>query len=77
MGFPFMVWILSVLLVHLALGYSGYSKVLRYIILVTPAYIILFSLVVNEALKDLLNNGLTPKVKKAAIGILTRIIHES
>jgi 4-amino-4-deoxy-L-arabinose transferase-like glycosyltransferase len=37
-------WIAVIVLVHVALGYLGFSKVLRYIILVSPATILLFVL---------------------------------
>jgi 4-amino-4-deoxy-L-arabinose transferase-like glycosyltransferase len=36
------VWIAFIVLVHVALGYLGFSKVLRYVILVSPAVIVLF-----------------------------------
>ena len=47
-----LVWIFTVLLVHVALGYIGYSKVIRYVILITPAVILLFSLFMEEALES-------------------------
>jgi 4-amino-4-deoxy-L-arabinose transferase-like glycosyltransferase len=36
------LWIGFIILVHVALGYLGFSKVLRYVILVSPATILLF-----------------------------------
>lgn len=42
-------WILGILLIHVALGYVGYSKLLRYVILVVPATILLFALAVEGA----------------------------
>ncbi len=46
-------WIASILLIHVALGYVGYSKLLRYVILVTPATILLFALAVESAVARL------------------------
>jgi 4-amino-4-deoxy-L-arabinose transferase-like glycosyltransferase len=52
-----MIWILTVLAFHIALGFMGYSKVLRYAILMTPALIILFSSLLYEAIYRLRNEG--------------------
>ena len=41
-------WIATVVSVHVVLGFLGYSKVLRYVILVTPAALLLFTLAVRE-----------------------------
>jgi 4-amino-4-deoxy-L-arabinose transferase-like glycosyltransferase len=46
-------WIGAIVLVHVALGYVGYSKLLRYVILVVPAVILLFALAVETALRRL------------------------
>lgn len=43
------VWIATVLAFHIILGHMGYSKVIRYVILVTPATILAFSLLAAEA----------------------------
>ena len=45
-------WIAVIVLVHVALGYLGFSKVLRYIILVSPATILLFVLQGGEAWRN-------------------------
>jgi hypothetical protein len=37
-----LVWIATIVLVHIVLGSIGFSKLLRYVILVTPAAIVLF-----------------------------------
>lgn len=47
-GLALLIWIAFVLAVNIGLGFMGYSKVLRYVILVTPATILLFSLVVGS-----------------------------
>jgi 4-amino-4-deoxy-L-arabinose transferase-like glycosyltransferase len=44
-------WIFGILLIHVALGYVGYSKLLRYVILVVPATILLFAPAVEGALE--------------------------
>ena len=46
-------WIAVILAVHIVLGAQGYSKLLRYVILVTPATIVLFAFVVDRALRAL------------------------
>jgi hypothetical protein len=46
-------WISGIVLVHVALGYVGYSKLLRYVILVVPAVILLFALAVEATLRRL------------------------
>ncbi len=48
-GLALTAWIASVVAVHVALGFAGYSKLLRYVILVSPATILLFSLVTTSA----------------------------
>jgi hypothetical protein len=54
-GTALIVWILTVLLFHVSIGYYGYSKVLRYIILITPASVMLFPLLLNEAVEKIMN----------------------
>ena len=48
-GQSLFLWIFIVLFFHIVLGFLGYSKVIRYIILITPALIIWFSLLMDEA----------------------------
>jgi 4-amino-4-deoxy-L-arabinose transferase-like glycosyltransferase len=64
-----MIWILTVLTFHIILGFLGYSKVLRYVILMTPALIILFSSLLDEAVCRFKHEG-----NSANTGILTIII---
>jgi len=52
-AFVLSAWIAGILLVHVALGYVGYSKLLRYVILAVPAAILLFALAVEAALRHL------------------------
>lgn len=47
-GFACVAWMAVVLAAHVALGYAGYSKVLRYVILITPASILLPGLLVAD-----------------------------
>jgi 4-amino-4-deoxy-L-arabinose transferase-like glycosyltransferase len=59
-------WIAGIVLVHVALGYVGYSKLLRYVILAVPAVILLFALAVEAALQRLR----VPDRRSWAIGLL-------
>lgn len=56
-GLALFIWIAFVLAVNIGLGFMGYSKLLRYVILVTPATILLLSWVVGSAWERL-NSGL-------------------
>ncbi len=49
-GVALVFWIAVVVAAHIALGALGYSKLLRYVVLVTPATVILFALVVQGPL---------------------------
>lgn len=44
LGAVFILWMAVVLTFHIVLGAKGYSKVMRYVILVAPAAILLFSM---------------------------------
>jgi 4-amino-4-deoxy-L-arabinose transferase-like glycosyltransferase len=46
-------WIGVVVAVHVALGFVGYSKLLRYVILVSPATVLLFALVTSASWSEL------------------------
>lgn len=48
-----LLWLVAVVGFHVVVGYYGYSKVLRYIILVAPASILLFSLLFDEAVRTI------------------------
>jgi 4-amino-4-deoxy-L-arabinose transferase-like glycosyltransferase len=50
-GVALIAWIAAVVLVNTWLGANGYSKLLRYVILVTPATVLLFGLVFSGALR--------------------------
>ena len=62
-----MVWILTVLVFHIALGFMGYSKVLRYAILMTPAFIILFSSLLDEAIYRFRDEGGSPLTRTLTV----------
>jgi 4-amino-4-deoxy-L-arabinose transferase-like glycosyltransferase len=49
-------WIVVVVGIHCVLGAMGYSKLLRYVILVTPATVVLFALAVGGALQTILES---------------------
>ncbi len=70
MGFSLFSWILIITLFHVMIGYWGYSKVLRYIILITPASIILFALLLDEAVNMLREKELTSNMKRATVGLI-------
>jgi 4-amino-4-deoxy-L-arabinose transferase-like glycosyltransferase len=69
-GLSCLIWIAAILAAHIALGSMGYSKVVRYVILVVPASVALFSMVMIEAIARLrLGIGLT--IRKELTWILT------
>jgi 4-amino-4-deoxy-L-arabinose transferase-like glycosyltransferase len=47
-GMALIGWIVVILVLQIVLGYLGYSKLMRYAILVTPATVLLFGLAVSE-----------------------------
>lgn len=47
-GAVFFIWIALILFFHIILGFAGYSKVIRYVILLTPASILFFSMIAAE-----------------------------
>lgn len=52
-GIVLVCWIALVVGVHIVLGMLGYPKILRFVILVTPATVVLFALVVGGALQTI------------------------
>jgi 4-amino-4-deoxy-L-arabinose transferase-like glycosyltransferase len=67
MRLSLLTWILTVLFFHIALGFIGYSKVLRYVILMTPALIILFSSLLDEAVYRYRNGDNPPITRTLAV----------
>ena len=62
LGMALLIWIAIVLTFHMILGALGYSKVVRYVILLVPAAIVLFTTTFGQALRlahrgDLLPGG--------------------
>lgn len=51
LGLALLVWIFTVLSFHIILGFQGYSKVIRYVILIVPPAVLLFSMVFSEAVR--------------------------
>ena len=47
-GAALVLWIAVIIAIHIALGAAGYSKLLRYIILITPAAVLLVALVIDQ-----------------------------
>jgi hypothetical protein len=60
MRMSLVIWILTVLVFHMVLGFMGYSKVMRYAILMTPPFIILFSSLLDEAIYRFNNEENSP-----------------
>jgi len=70
LGSFFIIWIVFILGVHITLGYAGYSKLLRYVILITPATIILFSLLLDDIVQKLHDNFFTGPTRGAVMRML-------
>ena len=56
-GLALLFWSLLILGAHVWLGLQGYSKLLRYAVLVTPATVLLFSLVAAERWEAMREDG--------------------
>jgi 4-amino-4-deoxy-L-arabinose transferase-like glycosyltransferase len=69
-GAALVFWIVLVVGIHVALGAIGYSKVLRYVILVTPATVVLFALIVGGAVQVIHEGGWLPGGKVVTIALL-------
>jgi len=52
-GAGLMCWIAAVVVAHMILGAMGYSKIVRYIVLVTPATCLLFALTFSAAVESM------------------------
>jgi 4-amino-4-deoxy-L-arabinose transferase-like glycosyltransferase len=52
-GGGLVMWILAVVVAHMILGAMGYSKIVRYVVLVTPATCILFALAFSATVDEL------------------------
>jgi len=52
-GAGLMIWIVAVVAAHMILGMMGYSKIVRYIVLVTPATCVLFALTFSATVDEL------------------------
>jgi 4-amino-4-deoxy-L-arabinose transferase-like glycosyltransferase len=63
-------WIAVIVAVHVALGYLGFSKVLRYVILVSPATILLFVMQTGAAWREARSrSGVPGRFRWALLGI--------
>ncbi len=69
-GAALVCWIAVVCAAHVALGALGYGKLLRYVILVTPATIVLFALGVGGAVQAIREGKWLPGGKALTIAIL-------
>ena len=69
-GVALVFWIVLVVGIHVVLGASGYSKVLRYVILVVPATVVLFSLVAGGAVQAIHEGRWLSGGRNATIAIL-------
>lgn len=62
-GAALLAWIVMVVAVHVALGYAGFGKILRYVILITPASILLFVLLISEVRSEWQDAGGWSKIR--------------
>jgi 4-amino-4-deoxy-L-arabinose transferase-like glycosyltransferase len=53
LGFALITWMVVIVMFHVLMGYWGYSKVLRYIILITPASVLMCAQLLSEAIKQI------------------------
>lgn len=65
-GFALLLWIGVVLAVVIGLGAIGYSKLLRYAVLVTPATVLLCGLAAGEAWRRMRDPQATPRARRVA-----------
>ncbi len=70
MGFSFMVWIGTILAVHIFLGFMGYSKLIRYVILMTPPAALLISFLMNDAIFKLKNGEISSTRTSVSVVLL-------
>lgn len=68
-GWALVAWTLIVLAVVAALGATGYSKLLRYAILMTPATVLLFAVVANGLLATLADSRAAAGARTLARGL--------
>jgi len=68
-GLALLCWVATITGVHIGLGAIGYSKVLRYIVLVTPATVLFFALVSAKAWQTI-NANKTPYEGVSVMGVL-------
>src|SRR5262249_59958387 len=68
-GLALLLWIATVTGVHIGLGAIGYGKLLRYIVLVTPATVLLFGLVSSKA-RHVVKGGKTLRERISVLGVL-------
>ncbi len=70
-GAALLGWILGIVAIQIGLGFVGYSKLLRYVILVTPACLLLFGLVASEAVTWLAAPVRAPRQRAFAMALVT------
>jgi 4-amino-4-deoxy-L-arabinose transferase-like glycosyltransferase len=71
-GLALVGWIALVVGCHVVLGYHGYSKLLRYVILVSPATVLLFVLVTSAAWRQA-RAGSSPRPLRALLYVLLAV----
>lgn len=69
MGFSLFFWIGTILAVHIFLGFIGYSKLMRYVILAVPPAVLVFTLVMNEAIEKIKSNGVSSLRAKILLAV--------
>ena len=71
-GAALVVWITVIVGVHMVVGAFGYSKLIRYVVLVTPATIVLFGLSVEGATSFLRDKRVLLRGRIVGIAMLSR-----
>lgn len=69
-GLALVFWIALVVGVNVLAGSQGFAKILRYVILVTPATVVLFALVVGGTLQAIRNGKWLPGGKSVTLALL-------
>lgn len=63
-------WIASIIIIQTFLGFLGYSKVMRYAILLTPAAIMLFTMLFSDTIQQLKASDRTPTLRTITLTLL-------
>ena len=73
-GLALLLWIGAVVAVVVGLGAIGYSKLLRYAVLVTPATVLLCGLSAGEAWRRMRDPEAAPRSRRVALALVACLI---